>query len=169
MPSQKKPPGRHPAAETLQLYLKVRGQSKISSHKSLLGWKDHWIRWVFGWFKFTVKLHYSIVIGHFLSAIWDTFFWNFYQILGQKTHSRIPFGHFRKVNLWHIWDHLNTFAKKSVFSMKEWKLHSFWFSFRTAGLKTLCDEPIFGNVWCTFRLCLNISLLINDEWKWASD
>ena len=39
----------------------------------------------FRWFKFTLKPHYSIVHGNLLSAIWDTFHWNFFVKFGLKT------------------------------------------------------------------------------------
>ena len=40
---------------------------------------------IFRWFKFTLKPPYSIVIGNFFSAIWDTSHWNLFVKFGLNT------------------------------------------------------------------------------------
>ena len=40
---------------------------------------------VFRWFKFTLKPPYTVVIGNFFLAIWETSHWNFFVKFGLKT------------------------------------------------------------------------------------
>ena len=37
------------------------------------------------WFKFTLKPPYTVAIGNFFLAIWDTSHWNFFVKFGLKT------------------------------------------------------------------------------------
>ena len=40
---------------------------------------------LFRWFKFTLKPPYTVAIGNFFSAIWDTSHWHFFVKFGLKT------------------------------------------------------------------------------------
>ena len=41
--------------------------------------------YIFRWFKFTLKPPYTVAIGNFFSAIWDTFLWHYFVKFGLKT------------------------------------------------------------------------------------
>ena len=102
----------------------------------------YWLAF-FRWFKFTLKPPYSITCGKLRLAIWDTSFWTFFaQIWTQGTLRHIlgpilvifeicqflmipgPFEYFLE-NGWS--------QKIKVFSMKEWSLPPYQFSFRRRG------------------------------------
>ena len=111
-------------------------------HKHLQ-WYGQW--WVhsntymifFRWFKFTLKPPYTVAIGNFCSAIWDTSHWNFFVKFGLKTAWDISYGPFRSiltyVNFWWLQGNSSTWAKirglqkVNVFLMKEqWGVKVFW-------------------------------------------
>ena len=72
-------------------------------------------RAIFRWFKFILKPPNSITSGNLLSAIWDTFHWNFFVKFGLKTAWHIScdilWSLLTHVNFWRLQGHLSTFAK----------------------------------------------------------
>ena len=55
------------------------------SHSTSSGVAVYVSRSVFRWFKFTLKPPYTVAIGNFFLAIWDTSHWNFFVKFGLKT------------------------------------------------------------------------------------
>ena len=59
-------------------------QSETSRRKGQVE-ADEKARWIFRWFKFTLKPPYTIASGNLLSAIWDTSHWTSFVKFGLKT------------------------------------------------------------------------------------
>ena len=78
----------------------------------------HFQNRVFRWFKFTLKLPYSIVHDNLRLAIWDTSFWTFLLKFGHKGTWDISWDLFwsflKYVNFWQFQGHLSTFQKLVV-------------------------------------------------------